>query len=184
MKVALLYSSKKGMEAALFRRPEEDFDEETEPPPLDLLAECDSDETIKAVGQALGKRHQIQYIEADEKAYVRLARMKPDLVFNIAERLYGPNRESHIPTICEILGIPLYRLRPADPGRLPRQVAGQGDPQLARRRQSGLRRRGWRPPTFPPISPFRPSSNRFTKARARASRTIPWSARAPNSWTA
>ncbi len=94
------------MEAALFRRPEEDFDEETEPPPLDLLAECDSDETIKAVGQALGKRHQIQYIEADEKAYVRLARMKPDLVFNIAERLYGPNRESHIPTICEILGIP------------------------------------------------------------------------------
>lgn len=106
MKVALLYSSKKGMEAALFRRPEEDFDEETEPPPLDLLAECDSDETIKAVGRALAERHRIQYIEADGEAYVRLAEMKPDLVFNIAEGLYGPNRESHIPTICEILNIP------------------------------------------------------------------------------
>lgn len=105
MKVALLYSSKKAMQAALFRRPDELIDEEAEPPP-DLLAECDSDETIQAVGRSLAERYQVYYVESDEKAFSRLRRIKPDLVFNIAERLWGPNRESHIPTICEMLGLP------------------------------------------------------------------------------
>ena len=105
MKVALLYSSKSGMEATLFRRPDERRDEEDEPPPPpDLLAECDSDETIAAVEQALQERYQVIPIEADEKAYARLKRLRPHLVFNIAERLVGPNRESHIPTVCEMLG--------------------------------------------------------------------------------
>ena len=36
----------------------------------------------------------------------RLKAARPDLVFNIAERLIGPNRESHIPVICEVLGLP------------------------------------------------------------------------------
>jgi D-alanine-D-alanine ligase len=107
MKVALLYSSKSGMEATLFRRPDERRDEEDEPPPPpDLLAECDSDETIAAVEQTLQERHQVFRIEADEKAYARLKRLRPHLVFNIAERIFGPNRESHIPTICEMLEIP------------------------------------------------------------------------------
>ncbi len=107
MKVALLCSSKSGMEATLFRRPDERLDEEEEPPsPSDLLAECDSDETISAVERVLQERHQVFRIESDEKAYARLKRLKPHLVFNIAERLFGPNRESHIPTICEILNIP------------------------------------------------------------------------------
>ena len=107
MKVALLCSSKSGMEATLFRRPDERRDEEDEPPPPpDLLAECDSDDTISAVGQVLQERHQVFRIESDEKAYGRLKRLKPHLVFNISERLFGPNRESHIPTVCEMLGIP------------------------------------------------------------------------------
>jgi len=107
MKVALLCSSKSGMEATLFRRPDERRDEEDEPPsPPDLLAECDSDETIDAVERALQERYQVFRIEADEKAYARLKRLRPHLVFNIAERLYGPNRESHIPTVCEMLEIP------------------------------------------------------------------------------
>jgi D-alanine-D-alanine ligase len=95
------------MEATLFRRPDERREEEDEPPlPPDLLAECDSDETIAAVEQALQERYQVFRIEADEKAYARLKRLRPHLVFNIAERLYGPNRESHIPTVCEMLEIP------------------------------------------------------------------------------
>jgi len=107
MKVALLCSSKAGMEATLFRRPDERHDEEDEPPsPPDLLAECDSDETIEAVERVLQERYQVFRIEADEKAYARLKRLRPHLVFNIAERLYGPNRESHIPTVCEMLDIP------------------------------------------------------------------------------
>ncbi len=105
MKVALLYSSKSGMEATLFRRPE-DRPEEGDEPPLDLLAECDSDETIEAVAQVLRERHQVFLIESDDKAYGRLKRGRPQLVFNMSERLFGPNRESHVPTICEILGLP------------------------------------------------------------------------------
>jgi len=55
------------------------MDEGEEPPP-DLLAEGDSDETIKAVEQALKRYHQVIPIEADELAYVRLLEEKPDLV--------------------------------------------------------------------------------------------------------
>jgi D-alanine-D-alanine ligase len=107
MKVALLCSSKAGMEATLFRRPDERWEEEDEPPPPpDLLAECDSDETISAVERTLQERHQVFRIESDEKAYARLKRLRPHLVFNISERLFGPNRESHIPTVCEMLNIP------------------------------------------------------------------------------
>jgi D-alanine-D-alanine ligase len=94
------------MEASLARRPGSDKrDEEDEPPP-DLLAECDSDETILAIQQVLHERYQVFPIEADDKAYARLKRLKPHLVFNFAERVFGPNRESHIPTICEMLEIP------------------------------------------------------------------------------
>ena len=77
MKIALLYSSKTGMEASLGKRPgNEKRDEEDEPPP-DLLAECDSDETILAIQQALQERYQVFPIEADDKAYTRLKRLKP-----------------------------------------------------------------------------------------------------------
>lgn len=105
MKIALLFSSKEGMSSSLERRRVLGKREEDDPP-LDWLAECDSDETIKAIGTALGERHQVFPIEADEDAYPRLRDLRPDLVFNVAERLEGPNRESHVPTICEILGIP------------------------------------------------------------------------------
>lgn len=104
MKIALLFSSKAGM-AATLDRPDEAVCEDDEPP-LDLLAECDSEETIQAVASALGLKHEVVGIEADEEAYVKLRALRPDLVFNIAERLYGPNRESHIPVLCEILGLP------------------------------------------------------------------------------
>jgi len=103
MKIALLYSSKPDEDAALAARtPDAEGDE----PPLDQFAECDSDETINAVAAALRERHQVVPIEADDKAYGRLRRAKPALVFNMAERLTGPNRESHIPSICEMLEIP------------------------------------------------------------------------------
>jgi D-alanine-D-alanine ligase len=95
------------MEATLSRQPDEPKAEEDEPPlPHDMLAECDSDETIAAVGHALQEKHQVVFIESDDKAFGRLKRQRPHLVFNMAERVVGPNRESHIPTICEMLDIP------------------------------------------------------------------------------
>ena len=105
MKIAFLYSSKSGVASSLIPRRLAEKQEEDDPP-LDFLAECDSDETIEAIGKALGERHDVFPIEADEGAYSRLKELRPDLVFNIAERLFGPNRESHIPSLCEVLDIP------------------------------------------------------------------------------
>ena len=106
MKIALLYSSKSGMEASLGKRHGNEKRDEEDEPPLDLLAECDSDETILAIQKVLQERYQVFPIEADDKAYTRLKRLKPHLVFNFAERVFGPNRESHIPMVCEMLDIP------------------------------------------------------------------------------
>jgi D-alanine-D-alanine ligase len=110
MKIALLYSSKAGMAATINRRLGDaviaDEIGDDDEPPLDFLAECDSDETIQAVASALRERHEVVGIEADEEAYPRLRETQPDFVFNIAERLHGPSRESHIPVLCEILGLP------------------------------------------------------------------------------
>jgi D-alanine-D-alanine ligase len=106
MKIALLFSSKAGMASTLNSLlPESQRDEDDEPPP-DFLAECDSDETINAVRDALRTCYDVVAIESDEEAFDRLRNERPDLVFNIAERLFGPNRESHIPSLCEILNVP------------------------------------------------------------------------------
>jgi len=106
MKIALLFSSKAGMADSLKRIPPEDKSLEDDEPPPDFLAECDSDETISAVADALRTRHDVIPIESNDAAYDRLRDVKPDLVFNIAERLFGPNREAHIPTLCEMLDLP------------------------------------------------------------------------------
>ena len=106
MKIALLFSSKAGMADSLKRPYPEDKSTEDDEPPPDFLAECDSDETITAVADALRSRHEVIPIESDDRAYDRLRESRPDLVFNIAERLFGPNREAHIPTLCEMLDLP------------------------------------------------------------------------------
>lgn len=104
LRVALVYTSKhKAQEVAAVRRPEEAGGDDDEPP--DLLAEYDTESTIAAVAAALSQRFAVRRIEGDEHAYARLRRLRPDLVFNIAEGFAGPNRESHIPTLCEILGL-------------------------------------------------------------------------------
>ncbi len=106
MKIALVYSSKEGMKAWWLKyHREERLAEEEEPPP-DWLAECDSDETINAIRDALAERWEVALIESDDEAYDRLRSLRPDLVFNIAEGIVGPNRESYIPMICEMLNLP------------------------------------------------------------------------------
>lgn len=45
-------------------------------------------------------------IEADDSLHDALRRERPDIVFNIAECAGGPFRESYVPTILEMLGIP------------------------------------------------------------------------------
>jgi D-alanine-D-alanine ligase len=105
MKIALVFSSKDGMSESYHRlQTDKSGDESSEPPP-DIFAECDSVETIGAVIDSLRERYHVYPIESDEYAFDNLRKAKPDLVFNISERLVGPNRESHIPTLCEILNL-------------------------------------------------------------------------------
>ena len=61
---------------------------------------------------ALSTVGQVYRLEADESFPARLALLRPDFVFNIAEGLYGPNREGHVPAICEFLGVPYHASDP------------------------------------------------------------------------
>jgi len=61
-------------------------------------------ELIKHGIEATG--HEYMFIEADENVVENLKRQKPDLVFNRAEGLRGDSRESHVPAVLEMLGIP------------------------------------------------------------------------------
>ncbi|MGI8619196.1 MAG: D-alanine--D-alanine ligase family protein, partial [Gemmatimonadaceae bacterium] len=79
---------------------------DTVPAGADQFAEWDSPETIAAVENALSPYGEVIRLEATEDFPERLRAARPDIVFNIAEGLNGRNRESHVPAICEFLGVP------------------------------------------------------------------------------
>jgi D-alanine-D-alanine ligase len=86
-------------------------DPEEEPPgtdgPLgDRFAEWDDPSTIAAVEAALAGAGEVVRLEANETFPDRLRAARPDVVFNMAEGLHGPNREAHIPAICEFYDVP------------------------------------------------------------------------------
>src|SRR5437879_7319804 len=72
----------------------------------DAYAEWDDPSTIDAVEQALGLFGTVVRLEADESFPQKLTLARPDIVFNMAEGLHGPCRESHVPALCEYLHIP------------------------------------------------------------------------------
>ena len=72
----------------------------------DLYAEWDSAQTIDAIAGALAAYGEVVRLESSPDFPERLRAARPDIVFNIAEGLHGVNRESHIPAICEFLGVP------------------------------------------------------------------------------
>jgi D-alanine-D-alanine ligase-like ATP-grasp enzyme len=75
--------------------------------PLDRIAEYDSEETILALSDAIrAGGHQVIPLEADESIAGKLMSVRPQIVFNIAEGIRGESRESHVPAICEMLGLP------------------------------------------------------------------------------
>jgi D-alanine-D-alanine ligase len=92
MRLGLAYNIKKDPEEGL---------------PEDFYAEWDDMDTIEGVRSALLTKHDsVELIEADEGAYEKLRDLRPELVFNMAEGLWGESRESHLPSIMEILRIP------------------------------------------------------------------------------
>lgn len=79
--------------------------EDGEPP--DLGAELDSESTVTAVAEALRAHgHEVRMIEGNDTAYFKLLSNRLDIVFNMCEGLRGESRESHIPSMLEMLGIP------------------------------------------------------------------------------
>src|SRR5260370_3672761 len=72
----------------------------------DAYAEWDDPSTIDAVDQALSLCGNVVRLEADEFFPEKLALAHPDIVFNMAEGLHGPCRESHVRALCEYLQIP------------------------------------------------------------------------------
>lgn len=75
--------------------------------PLDWTAELDSAQTIETLRQAIASHgHDVVLIEADVDAYEQLRKRRIDLVFNIAEGTHGEDRESQIPAMLEMLGLP------------------------------------------------------------------------------
>jgi D-alanine-D-alanine ligase len=78
----------------------------------DVYAEWDEPATIAAVEAALSSIGTVDRLEANETFPEKLRAAQPDIVFNIAEGLYGPNREAHVPAICEFYG---FRYTASDP---------------------------------------------------------------------
>ncbi len=87
LKVALVLNTRKA---------ETEFEIEYDPP--------HTIELIKHGIMATG--HEYVFVEADENFKEHIKAARPDLVFNRAEGLRGDSRESHVPAILEMLGIP------------------------------------------------------------------------------
>lgn len=95
MNVALAYNVKKN-------KPSVDLEKQ-----VDL--EFDSAEVTQSEKRAIESLgHKVFLVEADQNAFSKLKKLKGkiDIVFNVAEGLWGEARETQIPIICEILKIP------------------------------------------------------------------------------
>lgn len=104
MKIAVTYSSKEGLLKEYHNRHNNEIKGSEIPP--DFFAEGDSSETIDTIMNAIETGgHQVVGIEADDTAPQKLDQARPDLVFNVAEGLFGDFRESYIPLVCERLGL-------------------------------------------------------------------------------
>lgn len=102
MKIALTYSSKCGLRKEYLRR----FPSREHSVSDELFAEGDAPSTLNAVKKAIGSfGHEVRGMEADVGLETKLRKFHPDLVFNIAEGLFGDFRESYVPTVCEKLSL-------------------------------------------------------------------------------
>ncbi len=75
--------------------------------PADAGAEFDRKETIQDIQSAIeSDGHTTVFIPADANLPFALARIRPDICFNISEGIYGDAREAQIPALLELLRIP------------------------------------------------------------------------------
>ncbi len=75
--------------------------------PGDRWAELDSERTVKAIAEALEQAgHEVTFLEGDITLCHRLRSGDFDIAFNICEGHQGDARESQVPAILEMLGMP------------------------------------------------------------------------------
>ena len=101
LQVALLYNLKKNAPHA----PGE---------PVDAASELDSEDTAQALQKALEEGgHKVTPLEGDVTLYPTLQRLRDhiDIAFNICEGHRGDSRESQVPAMLEMLGIPYTAAR-------------------------------------------------------------------------
>lgn len=73
----------------------------------DIEAEYDSIETVDAIKKALEELGcKVVLLEADEGIFEKLMKNRVDIVFNIAEGIYGRGREAQVPAILNYMKIP------------------------------------------------------------------------------
>ncbi len=72
----------------------------------DTYAEWDSIDTINAIKDALELFHDVIMIEANADAFEKFRKIRPEIVFNVAECAYGTSREAQIPALLDMLQIP------------------------------------------------------------------------------
>jgi D-alanine-D-alanine ligase len=94
MKVGLTYDLK---EAYKFK----------EGDPQDANAEFDAASTIEVIAQAIrANGHKVEKIGNARDLLARIDKLNADIVFNICEGIKGRNRESEVPLLLEMYGIP------------------------------------------------------------------------------
>lgn len=75
--------------------------------PKDFYSEFDSQETVDAVAAALDETgHKVLMVRVQEDFFQQLQNNRVDIVFNMAEGISGPARESEVPAMLDFLGIP------------------------------------------------------------------------------
>lgn len=78
-------------------------------------AEFDEPSTINDISLIFNKLgYRVYRVEANEESYIKLKKLKTkiDLAFNIAEGIYGHDREAQIPAMLEMLRIPYVGSKP------------------------------------------------------------------------
>lgn len=79
----------------------------------DLFEEYDAPETIEAIAAALENNgHAVRLLGGGSQLVRTLLDQPPDLVFNIAEGHGSRSREAHVPSVCEMLGVPFTHSDP------------------------------------------------------------------------
>jgi D-alanine-D-alanine ligase len=100
------YGAKPPWRVALIANLKNDYEPDEDDPP-DAGSEFDSLKTIQAIANALeSDGHWVHFLQADYTLLESLTDLRPQICFNIAEGLIGNGREAHVPSLCEIMGIP------------------------------------------------------------------------------